>query len=184
MWSGLCCCKEMILALPKWVQDHIFQLFCLRAQNRISAPDAWHRAEAGLLAISVLQELYLSTLLFSLRPYICLESSTRLGFRPTYQADELQTTVKQLITKYQEWGLSLNIIKLEIRKAYDTLSHRRIDESMRRRKVPRWLRAAYWHETLSRFVRYLWVGSLQPFCHASKVSFRAPQNPPVCMPRL
>lgn len=54
------------------------------------------------------------------RPFSRLRSKASHGFRPSFQAGEVQWTLRSLLRKHDEFGCGLVICKIDIRKAYDT----------------------------------------------------------------
>ena len=52
--------------------------------------------------------------------------SFSFGFREGHQASELTFTVRQLIEKCNEWRMPLFILKVDLAKAFDRLSHRAV----------------------------------------------------------
>lgn len=66
------------------------------------------------------------------------------GFRSSFQPAEVHHTLHTLIRKHAEWGESLCLCKIDIAKAYDSVTWRAIDEMFRARRLPEFLRRAYW----------------------------------------
>lgn len=86
--------------------------------------------------------------------YLALRHTSSHGFRATYQAADIHFALRAILAKRKEWGLSTYICKLDIRKAYDTVSWTAVAALFGRRGLPQWLRAAYWRAHLGRRLRF------------------------------
>lgn len=56
------------------------------------------------------------------RPFLQLRSKASHGFRPSFQAGEVQWILRSLLHKHDEFGCGLVICKIGIKKAYGTLT--------------------------------------------------------------
>lgn len=73
-------------------------------------------------------------------------ANAMVGFRRSFQFAELITTTRLLLDRALEWGETAMMAQIDFARAYDSVRHGAVLESMRTRKVPRALSAAYLRE--------------------------------------
>lgn len=77
-------------------------------------------------------------------PFLQLQKPSSHGFRPGFQAGEVPVGLRYLFSTRQEWPLPLVVAKIDIAKAYDTVSWNAIQRMFIRRNLPPALQAHYW----------------------------------------
>lgn len=88
------------------------------------------------------------------RLYLALQRRSSHGFRPTFQCSEVHWSLRSLLERRREWGLATCLCKVDIRKAYDTVSFAGINALFETRQLPGWMRRAYWRLHLGRVLRF------------------------------
>lgn len=76
--------------------------------------------------------------------FLCLRRLPSHGFRESFQAAEVHFAVRALMQEHREYGSSVVVAKLDIPKAYDTLSWPSTQSMFERRGLPTALQDAYW----------------------------------------
>lgn len=77
-------------------------------------------------------------------PLLELRELPSHGFRAGFQAEEVHGDSQGLISKHVEWGASITICKLDIAKAYETLSWAAAQAMFEHRALPVHFQDAYW----------------------------------------
>ena len=131
---------EMLQQLSDSQYELLARLFTDLARGRIAQPLAWKTLFTVLLPkmakanrcrdlrpitiLSVVHKLYLR-LLFSRAAPKLLSSLHQFsfGFRPHYQSAELVFCLKMIVERCCEWRLDIAIAKLDLKKAFDSVTH-------------------------------------------------------------
>jgi hypothetical protein len=87
-----------------------------------------------------------SAIIDQFEPYDILQR----GFRPGGQTLEVAETVRTLAKKCHEWGRELWVLKSDVQRAFDNISHGCLCDAMQRRGVPAKLRHAVMQELACR----------------------------------
>ena len=146
---------EMLQSLPREAVLFLACSFSARASGggEMGDPSSWQNLSTLLLPkvprvkqrsqlrpitiLPVLKKLYSTLLLSRVSPYLTpLLSPWNLGCRKGYQALELISVVKWSIEKCQEWHAPLWVVKLDFRKAFDSLTHPSLHKTLRDAGVP------------------------------------------------
>lgn len=150
-----------------------------RLQRGESALKSWGRATVTLIpkvsnpeaagdyrpitVLPTIQKVILRTWMTLATPWLGLREVTSHGFRSSYQCAEAHAVARQVPARRTEWGLSTVIAKLDISKAYDTVTHDAIQECFDRRGLPIPLQAAYWRDHLHRSLLFRTSDGLTAF---------------------
>lgn len=86
--------------------------------------------------------------------FLTLRRQPSHGFRSSFQPAEVHHILRTLIRKHSEWGESLTLCKVDIAKAYDSVTWKAIDEMFRERQLPNALREAYWKIHMGRKLQF------------------------------
>lgn len=130
------------------------------------APASWGKATVALIpkitnpvaagdfrpitVLPTIQEVILRTWMSLASPWLALREPAPHGFRSGYQCADSHAVTRHALTRRSEWGLTTVVAKLDISKAYDTITHDAIQECFDRRGPPLPLQAAYWREHINR----------------------------------
>lgn len=136
------------------------------SRRREKAPASWARAIPKIAAPSAagdfrpitvllaIQKVVLRTWMHLAAPWLSLREPASHGFRSSYQCPAANAVARHVLARRSEWGLATVAAKLDIAKAYDTVTHDAIQERFERRGLPIPLQAAYWREHDSRTVQF------------------------------
>ena len=146
---------EMLQNLPREAVLFLACSFSARASGggEVGGPSSWHSLSTLLLPkiprvlsrtrlrpisiLPVLKKLYSTLLLSRVSPYLKpLLSPWNLGCRKGYQALGFISAVKSSKEKCQEWHEQLWIVKLDFKKAFDSLTHPSLHKTLRDAGVP------------------------------------------------
>ena len=129
---------EMLQELSYTQRVTLADLYTARARGDMAAP-SWHQLVATLLCkvpvvtkpselrpitlMPVLQKVYSRLLLSKAGPKSAHQSEHMFGFRKQYQIAELLQCVQQIREKSRAWNLPLFLLKADVKKAFDQVSH-------------------------------------------------------------
>jgi len=135
--------SEVLRFLPPHLQELLYEMLRERlnaADPRVQRPASWASARAMLLPKLALaatfsdyreitlhaqtQKLYLKALTHLSQPYLKRPMWVRVGggVRAS-RAAFVQLRIRAIVQKAQEWGLPLVVVKLDLKRAFVSLSH-------------------------------------------------------------
>lgn len=157
---------EFVQALRPDHYGRLLELLSDTLLGRAAVPPGWRTASVSLIpkilgacaprlfrpitVLPVLQKVGLRAWLVAATPYLKLRSQASHGFRREFQAAELQLLIRSIMDKRLEWNLPFFVAKLDIAKAFDSVSWDAICWLFERRNLPAALRAAYWRMHVGR----------------------------------
>jgi hypothetical protein len=108
---------------------------------------------------SCLQKLYLGIVTKLIDQHSTTISPQQCGFRESHQTAEVSESVRQAVQKAACWGTDLYILKADVFRAFDSMAHSAILESMVESKVPVRLQHATLQELAHCTVSLLFQGN-------------------------
>ena len=112
--------------------------------------------------IAGLAKLYLACLSRVIRLHSAPPKCVLLGFEPGHQPMELTELCRCLLAKFGEWQIPLFIGKSDAHKAFDSIEHPVLDDSLSKRQVPVLLRAAVLREFVDVVLKVHFQGASSP----------------------
>lgn len=151
---------EFVKALTPEQQCTVVQVLLSMLRGQTPMPAGWKKARVRLIpkiaaAIAAGQFRPITVLPVTLKismhiwmalasPFLALQETTSHGFRAGFQAAELHGGFRLLLSERAEWQMPLVLAKVDIAKAYDSLTWAAIQRTFERRNLPEGLNSAYW----------------------------------------
>ena len=138
--------------VPDWNKILVHCIPKLRAAHKVTQL-------RPISLIAGLAKWYLACLARVIRLHASPPKCCLLGFEPGHQPMELTELCRLLLAKFNEWRLPLFIGKSDAHKAFDSIEHPVLDDSLAKRDVPVLLRAAVLRELVDVTLKVHFQGS-------------------------
>lgn len=161
---------KFVTALSPDGKEALTQIVRSAMERTTPMPTGWSVAEVALLphiigastphklrpitTLPVALKMCMNTWHKLARPFLQLESKASHAFSPSFQSGEVHWCLRSLPRKHDEFGCGPLICKIDIRKAYDTLTWSAIQSTFRRRTLPQFVADACWRMHSHRMLKF------------------------------